>query len=460
MAVTAETVLLRLAKDFPTDKALRQYLKEHPEADKSKHTVQKKPSKPTTTTKTGPSKPPPIPEAAKLNKPTKAPTAPEAKKKTPPPPPEAKKPTTTAPVAPQGVPTAPSDGQGEAKPEAPKSPEQGRLDTWKFKFKHLSQRAQDFVEKAPKAVKHFLGNPEFRKQTMKEAREAVTSSPKKFVNNLIETAKHEKHEFKLATKGVGKVLSGKKMSKKEKDAFIAVATHMAIAGGAAAAMASGPLSGAALFAKGIGTHIAAKSAHRSLGNIHLIQEMGHIGHGITHLLSHIASEDNGKRDPEKIMAELVMASVLKEMEAMNDDDFTQVLETMNNENETNDKTAARVVDRYKTAAKMDLFAKWRQIVEKHEKAEQDDLEKLLKSAVPYLKSVGYDLDLKHSWLGKQWGGSDGWKWTGNLRISERKENTTQAPNADSVRKWVSQALDLHGFPQKISEGVWDVGIGE
>lgn len=37
---------MRYATEFPNDKALKQYLKEHPDADRSKHTVKKKETKP------------------------------------------------------------------------------------------------------------------------------------------------------------------------------------------------------------------------------------------------------------------------------------------------------------------------------------------------------------------------------------------------------------------------------
>ena len=52
--------------------------------------------------------------------------------------------------------------------------------------------------------------------------------------------------------------------------------------------------------------------------------------------------------------------------------------------------------RSKTAAKMDLHSKWRDIVDKHRKAEAKDMERLLKSCVAPLKKVGLDLNLQKS----------------------------------------------------------------
>jgi hypothetical protein len=101
---------------------------------------------------------------------------------------------------------------------------------------------------------------------------------------------------------------------------------------------------------------------------------------------------------------------------------------------------------------MDLRKGWMDIIQKHDKALREDLEDLLKKAVPYLKSVGYDLDLKRSYLEVRRGGSDGPRMSGALVITEREENTVQAPNAESIKRWMVEALDLHGFPQKVSEG--------
>lgn len=41
MTTMAARVLLRFAREFPSDKALKQYLRDHPQADRTKHTVSK-----------------------------------------------------------------------------------------------------------------------------------------------------------------------------------------------------------------------------------------------------------------------------------------------------------------------------------------------------------------------------------------------------------------------------------
>ncbi len=117
--------------------------------------------------------------------------------------------------------------------------------------------------------------------------------------------------------------------------------------------------------------------------------------------------------------------------------------------------------RTKTAASMDLHSEWREIIDKHEKAEQHDLESLLHKLVNYMKSVGYDLNVRESYIGKRWHGSDGWRMEGQLVIKERAENSVKAPNAESVRRWVKEATGMHTFPAKGSEpDTWVVTISE
>jgi hypothetical protein len=350
----AERVVLRVlrAKEFETEKALREYLKEHPDADPARHTVNKNERKPAQPE--GPAKPkqpglpkPPPPAGHKAV----PPKLPGSKPK--PPPPQAKK-------QPQEPAKAPAKAKPPPIPPQAKTPEKappevakpaGRFDAWKSRFQGLSQSAQSFVEKAPKAVKHFFGDDEFRKNTLDEAKSQLTKAPKKLVANLVETAKHEVKEFKTASTGVKNVMSGKKMSKKQKAAFKEVATHLSIAAAAAAFTASGPLIGAGLFAKGLATHVALKSVKKSLANLHLLQELGHIGHGVVHLLEHIASEDKKDSDSstaDEAMAKLVLASVAKEIEQLTDEDFQEVLNSMGEEGE--DKEASqRVAARFLAA---------------------------------------------------------------------------------------------------------------
>lgn len=108
-------------------------------------------------------------------------------------------------------------------------------------------------------------------------------------------------------------------------------------------------------------------------------------------------------------------------------------------------------DRRKTAATLDVHDKWRDIVQKHEAAEQKDFQALLHELVPYLKSVGYDLDVSKSEIGKFYHGSDGVRRSGTLVITEREENTVKAEKPEQVKKWFEEATGLYGHPTKMGE---------
>lgn len=117
-------------------------------------------------------------------------------------------------------------------------------------------------------------------------------------------------------------------------------------------------------------------------------------------------------------------------------------------------------DRTKTAAKLDVYDKWRDIVEKHDQEERKEMDALVKSLVNYFRSVGFDLDVSKSWLGKDYRGSDGHRLMGQFVITEREENTVkyaEYPKMD-VRGWVEEATGLYGSPRKVGEKQTPRGI--
>jgi hypothetical protein len=302
--VVRRAARLNVAKDFSSPEALNEYLKTHPDADRTKHKVDKSKAAPG-----GKPKPPPPPPAAKAPG-KKPPPIPEAAKNKP-------------------APKAPSKEKGHDDDHDEHETKGGGLNAWKKSLTGLKDSATKFVEKAPKALKRFLGEPEFRKSALKDATSAIGKLPKTAVHRLIETAKEEVHEFKAAGQGIKAVLSGKKMSKHQKHAFKAVAKHVALGAAAAAFAATGPLSGAGIFAKGLVRHVALKSVKKALANLHTLDEVSHVGHGVHHFLEHIASEWESKdADPDEVMTNFILAAVAKQIEQLKDDDFTGVLNKM------------------------------------------------------------------------------------------------------------------------------------
>jgi len=149
------------------------------------------------------------------------------------------------------------------------------------------------------------------------------------------------------------------------------------------------------------------------------------------------------------------------------DDKKPIVVPVSSENEDwmvtvrKEKTAKTIVARFqKSAAEMDVHAEWADIIRKHAKAEQDDMDALLKKMVPYLKSVGYDLDVSKSYLGKEQHGSDGNRRRGALVITERAENAAKADSPQKVVRWVASATGLHGSAKRIDGDTWLVDIDE
>jgi hypothetical protein len=263
------------AMEHPSEEARKEYLKEHPQADPSNHTVTEHEDE-------------------------------------------------------EGGAEEELEGK-EKKPE--KKPSAGNKA--KAFFKGLSDKAKAFVSNSSAEVQKFVSDPDHRKQTMVSAAKAVKDSPKVYAKRVVETARHEVHEFREAGEAIGVVIKGGKMSSKQKKAVTTVAIHMGIALTAAALTSTGVLAGAAVLGKGMAQKIALKAAARALENVHLAQEISHIGHG-AHALAHIFTaaaeeEKSEKIGSEEVLAILVLQSVLKELEDFSDEDMTAVLEEASGE---------------------------------------------------------------------------------------------------------------------------------
>jgi hypothetical protein len=226
--------------------------------------------------------------------------------------------------------------------EAPKG-EAGPKKSWGDRIKGLGQKARDFVANAPKEAKQFIEDDAFRRKTLQDVHKVLTEAPEKIVNNVVKTIKHEVHEYKEAGQGIALVIRGKKMSASQKKAVKTVAIHLAIGVAAAALTSTGPLGAAGALAKGMSRHIAMKAVSRALGHLHVLQEVGHIGHGVAGLMTHLASTNNpqvflfraadeaaagGDPDVDDVFGNFITASVAKELESFDDDDMESSLKAM------------------------------------------------------------------------------------------------------------------------------------
>jgi hypothetical protein len=277
----------RRAFEFPSPEALKQYLHDHPGADKSKHTVAK----------------PGDHAPAKEEAPQDKAKADEPK----------------------------SEGHGDAKPKAKTS--------WKDLVKNLSEKAKSFVQKAPEHVKSFVHDEKFRRDALMKAHEAIVNAPEKFMKKVVHEAKHEAHEFHLAGKGVLAVVKGGKMSDEEKKAVKTVVTHIAIT--AVATALSGGLAGGAAamlkgtagsFLTGLAKKIVLKAVLDPLGHLPTLEEYHEIAHGswhvLHHVMEHLASEETGKDNmsPEDTLQAYVAYAAAKGIKELSADTLSEALE--------------------------------------------------------------------------------------------------------------------------------------
>ncbi len=222
------------------------------------------------------------------------------------------------------------EGKDDVVPEAPPP-------TWKERLKGMSDSAKSFVKTAPKEVKLFLSDDNHRRAALMSAHKAVEAAPAKAIQHLVDTARGELHEFREAGSGVRTILSGGKLSTPQKKAMKTVAFHIGLTVAATALTASGPLAGMAMFGKAMARHVAMKAAGKLFESAHLLQEFGHVSHGVSSILSKLAAKGDGKtegdHDAETLLVEYVHALIAKELEQLDGDDVQQAVEDAAEEHE-------------------------------------------------------------------------------------------------------------------------------
>ena len=123
-------------------------------------------------------------------------------------------------------------------------------------------------------------------------------------------------------------------------------------------------------------------------------------------------------------------------------------------------------DRRKTAATIGLNRKWSQITDRLKKSESKAYDNLLKELVPYLKSVGYELDLQRSYIGRKDKGSDGWWMDGMLYVTSRDDTMVKeiefgpVEGAKRVKDWIKDAIGFAPSSVKhVGGNTWVADIG-
>lgn len=281
--LTSRVAWRYLARDFSTEKALEKYLHDHPQADKHKHHVTKHEE-----------------QGGKDEG--------HGKK---------------------------DEGHGDAHHEGEHGHGGGMFSGLKGALKAVAKQ----FKSAPKDVQKFISDPEHRKNALKKGVEGIKKAPGSYWDELVKASKHEVKEFKTAGQGMAAVIRGKKANKEQKHAMKTVAFHMGITIAAAALTTSSPALAALSAGKALAKHIALKAATEALGDLHVLQEMAHIGHGahhpivhaLEHLLRHVKlakeqGDDDGKQGaPEELFAALVAKHVADQVANLDDDTLAEGL---------------------------------------------------------------------------------------------------------------------------------------
>lgn len=241
--------------------------------------------------------------------------------------------------------------KGEGEGGGGKEEKGGLLSRLKGKLSKISDAAKKVLTDAPKKAQQFMTDSSYRKEALKSTRDAMKAAPSKYAKNLLKTVKHEAHEWKETASGIAAVMKGGKMTPEQKKAAKTVATHMAITAAAAALSTAGLAAGAAFMGKAMAKHVAMKAAAEVLGDMHVLGELGHVGHGLMEILKFGADESDV--DPQEAFAALVIVKVLDEIDKLGDDDMAAILEEIAKGKGGEEKTASQVAQRFVLAASAD-----------------------------------------------------------------------------------------------------------
>ena len=235
-----------VAFQFSSPSALKSYLKEHPKADKSKHTVVKPKSKPTE------------------HKPGLIKSLKE----------------TFRHVL--------FDDFTEVKQEASKNLSKLVTKAKATKWKKVSKDIQTELSEGSDAVKSFFGNRRYRRRKMKALGASLKKGAKAAAATIWKSVKHEAHELKDGAKAFKQVLTpgSAPLDKKQKKSLYSLATYAA--GAAIAAAGGGVLLAGASTGKSFAAHVAVKSVSHLLDSFFVHGEATHLGYEVGHHALHHA----------------------------------------------------------------------------------------------------------------------------------------------------------------------------
>lgn len=263
--------LLRIGMEFPSEKALKTYLDEHPAADKTKHWVKGR-----------------EPEGERDD--SEEPTEEDVEKK-----PDKKKPA--------------------------KSPVHA-VKALLNKIKGVSASMQKAVMSAPAQVQKILADSEARSSACKTIVTQAKKAPNKLASGILASAKKELHEIHHAGKAVAKLLKKPPQKWDKKDWKAAYSAGAYVVGGVIAASGGSPLLVAGALGKSFALHIGIKAVHEMADAGFLHYEWTESAFEAVHHL--LASEKSDKY--EKAFVEQMVGATIKVFEkGLTDKDIEDIL---------------------------------------------------------------------------------------------------------------------------------------
>lgn len=172
-------------------------------------------------------------------------------------------------------------------------------------IKKAPKEITESLAKASDEVHRMIAEPKYRNEQMQKAGETIKADAKNLIPKAIDAIKHEGHAAKKAMIVLGKIVSGKKVTKTERFALYhtgLLVTNVALAGATGGVWAAGGAAG-----KSVSTHVTAKVIHDMLADAHTISEVAEAGHGLHEMFSEF-SEHFASMGPRRYLIAMLIAA--------------------------------------------------------------------------------------------------------------------------------------------------------
>jgi hypothetical protein len=201
--------------------------------------------------------------------------------------------------------------------------------------KPTSAKRKDIVDnlkKASESTRTFFSNRQYRRKKMGELGKSIKNGAKAIGHRIMHAAKAEVHEIGVGVKALKQVLTpgAKHLDKKQKKALYGLGAY--VAGASMTLAGAGALMATAAVGKSFALHVGIKAVSHLADSFFTHFEWGvegsHILHGVGHVMSHLASSRtsaDSDADQQAIMEALVLSVSTVLSDGMSDEDVDRML---------------------------------------------------------------------------------------------------------------------------------------